>query len=231
MFKKFFKKEPIELLKEKQKEMQEKIERISAVIEGLEKLDIRGYEKELWTKISKLKNSPGSIKEIEHLLEEITKQREKERKEIEKLASEIEKLVERINPGIKNPEFLAALKVITELELPKILEQFQDGEIFYSETKEKLLTLQEQVEILSTNIPEEESYYQILGVSEDASPKEIKKAYREKIKDYHPDQFQGSKKWVIEEAEEMTEKINEAYDTLGDSQKRKEYDEKIGVRR
>ena len=231
MFKKFFKKEPIELLKEKRKEMQEGIERISAVIKGLEKLDIRGYEKELWIKISKLKNSPGSIKEIGHLLEEITKQREEERKEIEKLASEIKKLIERVSSGIKNPEFLAALKVIIGLELPEILEQFQDGEILYPETKEKLLTLQEQVEILSANIPEEESYYQILGVSEDASPKEIKKAYREKIKDYHPDQFQGSKKWVIEEAEEMTEKINEAYDTLGDSQKRKEYDEKIGVRR
>ena len=231
MFKKFFKKEPIELLKEKQKEMQEKIERISAVIEGLEKLDIRGYEKELWTKISKLKNSPGSIKEIEHLLEEITKQREKERKEIEKLASEINQLIEKVTPGIKKPEFLAALKVIIELELPKILQQFQAREIFYPETKENLLTLQEQVKILSTGIPEEESYYQILEVSEDASQEEIKKAYIEKIKDYHPDQFQGSKKWIIEKAVEMTKRINEAYVTLGDPQKRKEYDEKIGIRR
>lgn len=62
-------------------------------------------------------------------------------------------------------------------------------------------------------------YYNTLGVSKDASADEIKKAYRKLSKKYHPDRNQGNK-----EAEEKFKEINEAYDTLGDEQKRKEYD-------
>lgn len=61
-------------------------------------------------------------------------------------------------------------------------------------------------------------YYDILGVSEDASQKEIKKAYREKAKKYHPDS--GSE----HADEEKFKKINKAYDVLSDEEKRKKYD-------
>ncbi|MEA3489777.1 MAG: DnaJ domain-containing protein [Candidatus Omnitrophota bacterium] len=62
-------------------------------------------------------------------------------------------------------------------------------------------------------------YYSVLGVKEDASEGEIKKAYRKLALKYHPDKNQGDKK-----AEEMFKKITEAYYTLGDPKKRKEYD-------
>lgn len=62
-------------------------------------------------------------------------------------------------------------------------------------------------------------YYNTLGVSRNASQDEIKKAYRKLSKKYHPDRNQGNK-----EAEEKFKAINEAYDTLGNEQKRKEYD-------
>ncbi|MFB6115156.1 MAG: DnaJ C-terminal domain-containing protein, partial [Candidatus Nanohalobium sp.] len=61
-------------------------------------------------------------------------------------------------------------------------------------------------------------YYEILGVSEDASQEEIKKAYRKKAKKYHPDSNSDTAD------EEKFKKINKAYDVLSDEEKKKKYD-------
>ena len=63
------------------------------------------------------------------------------------------------------------------------------------------------------------NFYNILGVNENATKDEIKKAYRGLQMKYHPDKNPGS-----QEAITMTQKINEAYETLGDEQKKAEYD-------
>ncbi len=63
------------------------------------------------------------------------------------------------------------------------------------------------------------SYYDILGVSKDASDKEIRQAYRRLARKYHPDLNSGDK-----EAEEQFKKINESYEVLSDQGKRKKYD-------
>jgi len=65
----------------------------------------------------------------------------------------------------------------------------------------------------------DKDYYEILGVKEDASAAEIKKAYRKLALKYHPDKNPGDKK-----AEEEFKKISEAYYALGDEKRRKEYD-------
>ena len=62
-------------------------------------------------------------------------------------------------------------------------------------------------------------YYEVLGVARTATAEEIKKAYRKKAIDYHPDRNTGNK-----EAEEKFKEAAEAYEILSDTAKREQYD-------
>src|SRR6056297_2316120 len=66
----------------------------------------------------------------------------------------------------------------------------------------------------------EKNYYEVLGVSERATAKEVQKAYRKLARDLHPDNKPGNA-----DAEERFKEVSAAYDVLGDDEKRKEYDE------
>ncbi|OPZ45329.1 MAG: Chaperone protein DnaJ [Actinobacteria bacterium ADurb.BinA094] len=63
-------------------------------------------------------------------------------------------------------------------------------------------------------------YYQTLGVSKNASQDEIKKSFRKLARQYHPDKNPGDKA-----AEDKFKEVNQAYETLSDPEKRKQYDE------
>jgi curved DNA-binding protein len=67
---------------------------------------------------------------------------------------------------------------------------------------------------------EYKDYYKILGVQKDANADEIKKAYRKLALKYHPDRNKDDKN-----AEEKFKEINEAYQVLGDKEKRAHYDQ------
>ncbi|MBD5182470.1 MAG: molecular chaperone DnaJ [Bacteroidales bacterium] len=67
---------------------------------------------------------------------------------------------------------------------------------------------------------EKRDYYEVLGVSRDATADQIKKAYRKKAVMYHPDKNPGDK-----EAEEKFKEAAEAYDVLSDEKKRQMYDQ------
>src|SRR5690606_7538121 len=64
-------------------------------------------------------------------------------------------------------------------------------------------------------------YYGILGVPEDADPKEIKRAYRKLAREYHPDANRANRA----DAEARFKEINEAYQVLSDPEKRARYDQ------
>ncbi len=66
----------------------------------------------------------------------------------------------------------------------------------------------------------EKDFYKVLGVTSDASEKDITKAYRKLAREFHPDKNPGDTK-----AEERFKEISAAYDVISDSTKRAEYDE------
>ena len=63
-------------------------------------------------------------------------------------------------------------------------------------------------------------YYEVLGVSRNASEDELKKAYRKVAMKHHPDRNPGDKK-----AEEKFKEASEAFEVLGDREKRARYDQ------
>jgi molecular chaperone DnaJ len=73
---------------------------------------------------------------------------------------------------------------------------------------------------MSTKDYLEKDYYKTLGVPKTAKPAEIKKAYRDLARKYHPDANKGNAG-----AEERFKEITEAYNVLSDEKQRKEYDE------
>ena len=66
---------------------------------------------------------------------------------------------------------------------------------------------------------EKRDYYEVLGTKKGASESEIKKAFRKKAMEYHPDKNPGDKS-----AEEKFKEVNEAYDVLSNKEKKDKYD-------
>ena len=67
------------------------------------------------------------------------------------------------------------------------------------------------------------NYYEVLEISETATDKEIKKSYKQLVKKFHPDVFDGNK----EIADKKIKQLNEAYEILSNPESRKKYDDSL----
>ena len=76
------------------------------------------------------------------------------------------------------------------------------------------------IEVRKRRIHLASDYYDILGISKGATDDELKKAFRTKVKQYHPDLHPGDA-----EAEAKFKEVNEAYSVLSDKDKRARYDQ------
>lgn len=72
---------------------------------------------------------------------------------------------------------------------------------------------------------EQKDYYNILGISRDATLDDIKKSYRALSRTYHPDRQAGKSDKEKKEAEEKFKEINQAYSVLSDPEKKSNYDQ------
>lgn len=68
------------------------------------------------------------------------------------------------------------------------------------------------------------TYYELLGIAQNATPEEIKRAYRQQVTQYHPDHYSKASPDEQRYASERTQRINEAYDVLSNPKKRTMYD-------
>lgn len=130
----------------------------------------------------------------------------------------------------RDPEFLPALLVQARLEknsgnlraamqlAQKLLRSTNDPQVreLYEECQAEMYSPRQ-------GAPQKD-LYKVLGVEQSADQREIRKAYRELSRKYHPDKYRGSDLSEDEVMAKMQD-INEAYETLGNAERRKDYDD------
>ncbi|HEX5966021.1 MAG TPA: DnaJ domain-containing protein [Pyrinomonadaceae bacterium] len=90
---------------------------------------------------------------------------------------------------------------------------------------------QENAEAFLERMRRAETYYDILGVESSAGPVELKSAYYDLARRYHPDRFRKSEPALLTRLESAFARITQAYDTLLDDQLRANYNAKLLARR
>lgn len=203
-------------------------------------ISITEIKKEEWIR----KKEEQRLREEEEMRRrEEQRRKEQERNEVKNLIDETKIIIETAIHDATNANdslWLSALKLL-QFDFLDFAQELESGDFSYNDDMARILDLKEQAEVLRTlpskfeKFEEKSTYYDILSVAPNASHEEIKKARNEKVKKLHPE---VTARWaktdkmpqeVKEFLNEMSQKINEAYEVLSDPDKRREYDEKIGI--
>jgi len=223
-------------IERKFKEYEIKIQKLKQFDMELHSLDIKGFDSE----VSSIRKKIKDLRKVDEVEIEISLLKKKIKEEIKNLIYETENIIRNAIANATNAKDqvrLSALKLL-QAELFDLSQKFETGTISFADTETRILDFKEEAEILSIPTPEEipkETYYDILGVSPRASQDEIKEAYRKRIIKYHPDTMglwaktDKVPEWIKKESDEMTKKLNKAYEVLSDENKRRDYDRAIGV--
>lgn len=110
------------------------------------------------------------------------------------------------------------------------LEKFQEAIAEYSKVKEfapQTQGLKEKLRHAQLELKKSKrkNYYKILGIEKSADEAEIKKAYRKKAIEWHPDKHNTKSEEEVKHAEAMFKDVGEAYAILSDPQKKQRYDD------
>jgi curved DNA-binding protein CbpA len=89
----------------------------------------------------------------------------------------------------------------------------------------------DNVETFLARLAAASSHYEILGVEKNVSLPDLKKAYYDIARKYHPDRFRGADKTLLSRVESSFARITQAYDTLRDANLRASYDSKLEAQR
>jgi DnaJ family protein C protein 7 len=139
----------------------------------------------------------------------------------------------------KNKEALVLMAKAVELDpqnakflykkgkLEKDLQDWESAETSMRKAKtlDPTLTIDHDLKEVGKKVKEinKKDYYAILGIDKKASAEEIKKAYKELVKKWHPDKHAGNKE-LQDKAEKKFKEISEAYGVISDPEKRKRFD-------
>ena len=89
----------------------------------------------------------------------------------------------------------------------------------------------DNVEAFLARLASANSHYEILSVEKSVSTPELKKAYYDIARKYHPDRFRGADKSLLSQIESSFARITQAYDTLRDAKLRASYDAKLDAQK
>lgn len=98
-------------------------------------------------------------------------------------------------------------------------------------TQEKPADEHEDAKSFLERLNSAETYYDVLGVSKESSPAQMKTKYYELARRYHPDRFRKAEPSLLARLETAFARITQAYDTLRDDNLRANYDAKLAARR
>ncbi|KAK9452634.1 hypothetical protein V1511DRAFT_507446 [Dipodascopsis uninucleata] len=194
-----------------------------AVLEKIEDSDhslldkINEYYKDMIASHAELKKSPKKLREdlLESICEAFVELKAMQQGSI--YCSE----VLRDNPNSESALFFKGQEHLKNDEFEEAVQVLNHAKDVSGGRNQKILNLLHEANMLLKR-SKSKDYYKVLDVSRTATDKEIKKAYREKTKEFHPDKYRGNLK--LEQVEKKMAEINEAYEVLSNSESRSQFD-------